>query len=53
MTYSIAAQVADDQLRQRCAALEAEIAVIKQRLEELERKPKRGRPRKHVEKQAA
>lgn len=48
MTYSLAAQVADEQLRMRCEALEAEIKALRERVAKLEQKPKRGRPRKHA-----
>lgn len=51
MTYSLAAQVADEQLRMRCEALEQEVRALKERLDKLE-KPKRGRPRKHEEQTA-
>ena len=52
MTYSLAAQVADEQLKMRCEALEQEVRALRERLEKLEAKPKRGRPRKDA-KQAA
>jgi polyhydroxyalkanoate synthesis regulator phasin len=44
--YSLKAQVADEQLRMRCEALEKELQALRERVAKLETKPKRGRPRK-------